>query len=213
MVLVALWKNIWKFRRDKISNAVDDRYFLFISFPPSTPHRALEMTSVWEGQGPLLAMETPWTPPFPKKCLTLSQVAPCDGHTLNLSVYCRNVLIMSSPLHQPSPPWRLLRVTRLTLEVLWSVWTPTRATATGTVRRWMGVRRWETERKKEILNKINKFKKVIFRQSHTPCDLWQKRSKQVIFMKLKIFCMHQPCTSNGENSNKTVLDTCIYSNI
>lgn len=45
-------------------------------------------------------------------------------------------------LHQPSHPWQLPRVTRPTLVVLWSVWTPTRATVTGTVRRWTDVRRW-----------------------------------------------------------------------
>lgn len=48
-------------------------------------------------------------------------------------------------LHQSSHPWLLPRVTRPTLGVLWSVWTPTLATVTGTVRRWTDVRRWEEE--------------------------------------------------------------------
>ena len=43
--------------------------------------------------------------------------------------------------HQPSHLWQLPRVTRPTLAVLSSVWTLTRATVTGTVRRWTDVRR------------------------------------------------------------------------
>lgn len=52
--------------------------------------------------------------------------------------------------HQPSHLWQLPRVTRPTLAVLWSVWTLTRATVTGTVRRWTDVRRWEKKRERQL---------------------------------------------------------------
>lgn len=136
-------------------------YELFLS-----PARVLEMTSAWEeewleGSLPSLATATPWTPPFPKKYSTPSQVAQmCRVPT---SVRSRKVWIgtlvltplppplptlpsPSPPPHQPSRPWQLLRVTRPTLEVLWSAWTQTLATVTGTARRWMDVRRWDVER-------------------------------------------------------------------
>lgn len=90
-------------------------------------------------------------PPFPKKYSTPSQVGSvwrACAHPSISSVYmkmcerghwCRH----PSPLRQPSHPWQLPRVTRPTLGVLWSVWTPTPATVTGTARRWTDVRRWE----------------------------------------------------------------------
>lgn len=106
-------------------------------------------------------------PPFPKKYSTPSQVAVrvvlLRSCLSALYIHIKNVWVRTlmidtppttshaPPIHQRSHPWQLRRVTRPTLVVLWSVWTPTRATVTGTVRRWTDVRRWEKRRVKKLL--------------------------------------------------------------
>lgn len=136
-------------------------------------------------------------PPFPKKYSTPSQVAVrvvlLRSCLSALYIHIKNVWVRTlmidtppttshaPPIHQRSHPWQLRRVTRPTLVVLWSVWTPTRATVTGTVRRWTDVRRWEKRRVKKLL------------PCHHTCSLFI-----FYFFGIASFFGWLPCTSHWE---------------